>query len=853
MKIKHFDQDLGEWVIAGASNASNIELTNPAFTDENGNSISTDQGFTKLYNKIAKLEDNLAWVYLNGALGGGGGPGPGAGDSVTIDILGSNIIYTSTGTVKFEMMVNSGSARRSFDITIWDRETKKQIASFKKYSLSYFEVKIDNLTKDTKLEITAIDSNLNQAVPAIVNIIYGSIKLILQQDPPSTISRTGLGGMPVTFLIQNGIYKAVSNFSFFIDGKPIDEITGIEESELNLSYSIRDIIFNSGIIENTNAGKKYTFEAYATTDLEGTPIRSEVISFNVTIVESDSLTIITEDIGETPEEATLFSKGTQIKFDYLLSYRPSKYTPFTLMYKVYLADSTGRIGEPLLDQRITANKGILNTLAISTARDIPETKEGQYIEIELSAFAVDDPTDDSAKATKSVYALIGEADETVMKARNDNNQLLAYYSNITSFPNTASTLWNYAHSRPPATSINPFPYNGVFFGDPNEPIETRNKHKFYGGVNLHLVKTNGKTTGFMNTGPQGNTVPGIVLNGESHAYIESAHQMFPDVGDSTEVGFFHANGFNISLTYKTEDVTDTSGVVMSIGDYDGEFLRNGIEISLASARLRTKGIDSLEVKLPVDQLITVDIDVSREGSSSWYFKIYVNGVLSAVSRIEQKDIDWKFEQDLYFGCRNDKGILSRFANVTIYDIKIYTAPQTEVAIVQNYISATEQARLLNGVVDPSLDAELRTKNMFTPEGECLLWDYIHTNDFLDGASLYTALLGESGKDGATPYPIVKITETSNTATNFKINSTAIFSPDDKENVMSETFACTIEFKSKGATTPVMVRTPSGISSTDGVRIGLQGTSSLTYNAKNFEIYMGMMDDYKQQLFLPDSN
>ena len=35
-KIRHYDPASNSWVIDGASNASNIELSNPGFRDENG-------------------------------------------------------------------------------------------------------------------------------------------------------------------------------------------------------------------------------------------------------------------------------------------------------------------------------------------------------------------------------------------------------------------------------------------------------------------------------------------------------------------------------------------------------------------------------------------------------------------------------------------------------------------------------------------------------------------------------------------------------------------------------------------------------------------------------------------------
>lgn len=37
MKIKHYDEVTGRWVIDGASNASELELTNPGFLNEAGN------------------------------------------------------------------------------------------------------------------------------------------------------------------------------------------------------------------------------------------------------------------------------------------------------------------------------------------------------------------------------------------------------------------------------------------------------------------------------------------------------------------------------------------------------------------------------------------------------------------------------------------------------------------------------------------------------------------------------------------------------------------------------------------------------------------------------------------------
>jgi len=201
---------------------------------------------------------------------------------------------------------------------------------------------------------------------------------------------------------------------------------------------------------------------------------------------------------------------------------------------------------------------------------------------------------------------------------------------------------------------------------------------------------------------------------------------------------------------------------------------------------------------------------------------------------------------LYFGCRNNNGILSKYSNIILYDIKLYTSSQSDFAIVQNYISATEQAKLIGGQIDPSLDIELRSKNLFNEAGTCLIWDNAN-NSFYEGEQLFNILSAEM--ETHTPYPLVMIREAANSPTEFKAFSTAIFSADQKGEIMDKTFPCEIVFKNKLG--EALIQTPNGVSASNGVRIGLQGTSSLSYNAKNFELYMGNMDAAgKPLLFQP---
>lgn len=105
---------------------------------------------------------------------------------------------------------------------------------------------------------------------------------------------------------------------------------------------------------------------------------------------------------------------------------------------------------------------------------------------------------------------------------------------------------------------------------------------------------------------------------------------------------------------------------------------------------------------------------------------------------------------------------------------------------------------------------------------------------------------------STPYPLLFIEETSVSTTNLEAYSNAVFPASDKEVIMGSKFPCKITFKSEIGTT--VIETPNGVDSTNGVSIGLQGTSSLSYNAKNYELYLGNMDSTgKKLLFQPISD
>ena len=442
MKIKHYDPILEKWIVAGVSNADDLELTNPALTDEEGNSISLNQGITKIVNRINKIEDNVAWIYLNGAHGGGGSGGGGL-DNIKIEITEGNTIYTSTGVVKFNMLINNGSVSRSFTIIIKDVRTGKVLLTTRKYSLTRIPIEISDITENVELEISAYDSSENYAVPTYLNIIYGAIRLNLQSTPSKTITRGGLTQVPVNFTLTSNVSGAISSFVFKVGNTIIDEQTNITTSPRSLNYDLRDILFNRGLFPNIAAGNKFIFTAQGSTKLGESTINSNIITFDVTVVEADSLVIVTNNISETDseyEEITNFSQGSQLNFVYYLSYAPTKYNTFNVDYKIYKMLNGEKIDNtPIVSNTIpNVNKSINHVFALSTV-DFDISDENEYLMIELKAHSVSDPGDTSAQYTKNVYAIIKEADKVDLYANNDIGTLLAYYSRVSGFPVSTAT------------------------------------------------------------------------------------------------------------------------------------------------------------------------------------------------------------------------------------------------------------------------------------------------------------------------------------------------------------------------------------------------------------------------------
>lgn len=810
MKIKHYDKETNRWVIDGASNASELELTNPGFLNEAGESVSIDNGFTKLDNRMTQLEKNLAWVYLNGAKGGGGGEGGGGtSEEYTFDIEAKQF-YTSTSSVNIPFMIKSGSVKKSFTVVATDTATNRQLGSWKKYSLTRVSIDIDNLQGTTQIELSAYDSADNYVVPIYITVVAGAIQLVLNSTPPKTAYIGSASAITTSFRLTNNTGNSAS-FFLLMNEQIIKQIDNITESSRDIIEYLSEYIFAGD--EIPLAGTKHKFKAYATTELNGVNLSSSVITFDITVADGNKLTIITEDISEDSNNPTEYTKGSQIGFGYLLSYAPTTYATFNINYTI-----TTSAGVQVATGSITSvMKGILQRFTYGTT-GLDLTNNGEYLIITLSGYATDAPNNTDAQDTTEVYCRVIQGQSQVLYANNDRRTLIAAFNNTigSGFPNNTTGTWTYKWP-----SSGDFAYTGGFV---NSSLRDT-------GISIDLYKVNGVTNGFIK-----DNIPHIKLSGESYGLIKEFGTLLPD-SDIVDLSVF-ITGFNFSITYEANSTEDS--VICSMGKYENGELITGYEIRNSQVICRVGSQDESIVDIPSNTLLTIDLNVSKEaGADIWYFSIYINGVCSAPIRVNS--YDWKFGFPMTLGCRNAGGVLSNFTNVKIYDVKIYTSDLSDMAETQNAISATEQAQLVNGEVDSTLDNDLRSKNFFNSEGKCIIWDY-SSDSFLAGRSLYNTLV--ENMENTTPYPIVLVSETS-AESNFEDYTQYIYDEGNKDVVMAAKFPVAIKYHDKLNTTGLDITTQNGAA--EGPSISLQGTSSLTYTSKGYELYMGDADEHGNKL------
>lgn len=844
-KIKHWNETTQSWEIDGASNAANIELTNPAYLDENGDSISVDQGFTKVGNRLSKMEKNLAWIYQNGAKGGGGGGG-GGGESTeyTITVEEGNRVYTANTSVTIHITINGGSLRKIFQVEITNAQTGERLASPTVTGLTRTEITINGLSDSTQVLKISAHTGLYYASDYILTVVAGAIKLSRTRLPQTTIYPTTSVYSPIltatnstgdNLLIVVEYTKDEINYSRLTLENDIIENTG----QASYNFTLSEVAAFLNDKKTSEIGETYTFNIYVQGVLNDNLLKSNVISFSTTITAAGVLYILTYGINKSVpendgdlESLTRFVYGQSIQFDYELSFSDARFPMYTVDYEIcqcYFEDGVlvHKEDSKIVGQITPVERNKRTIFSCSTA-SLPsdtiydaEDNIFKFIRVKLTATSTIDPekTDE-----KIVYFTLSKVIEKYITATNFDRSLVCYFSPVMGVPMGNVTTWTYDNQN------TRFPYNtqGIV-------------HDRY--VSLNIYNANSVTNGYSSQG--------MHMTGKAYALLNL--NLFSSEADQTNL--ISGDGFTISTTFRTDGNIDPSDTVLSFGNYIDDNLAAGIEILAEKIRVLVNNQET-SLNITKGDLVTVDIVFEKyvglgdddDAPNHWFIKIYLNGVLSSLGSQPDSSFTsnalgtaWYFTTPICLGARVEGEEVISSANVHFYDFKIYSTALSDNEITQNYVSATIYSELANGASpQQTLQTELLSKNFIqiNTEGEyeSLLFDQGNPREYKDPDTLLSTLRAALA-DSKIPYPIVVINQLTPNS-NFYGTTQAQFSEDQKYIVTGEEYRYPInmDYYTMGNSSAIR------ISNESRMKISIQGTSSLQFVSKNYEIYMGKDSD-----------
>ena len=586
------------------------------------------------------------------------------------------------------------------------------------------------------------------------------------------------------------------------------------------------------------------FEIYAVGVLNDNILRSESVIFSCTIVQPNVLYILTYGVDKTVptnnielENLNKFIYGNSIQFNYQLTYSRVAYSYYNVYYTVtpcyfeegqIIGDTSREISGVINKVIKDSNQQFLfNTSSLpDTTIYNPDNNQYRFVRVTLHAISVDSNV---IEDTKVLYFTLQEATTKYITATNLNNSLFAYFSPVMGVPTGNITTWQYDNKN------TRFPYS-------NQGV-IQDRYITLQGHNL---------SGFM----QQTDMQGIHLSGKSYVDLELA--LFSE--NANEVNLLDGNGWTLSFTFRTDSNVDDSDVVVSMGKYNGTALTAGIEIR-ANRVIYAVQTSQYGKNLTKGDITTVDIVGQRYVGpgdtypNHWFIKTYVNGVLSLITSHTQSQMfntdnsgtyGWYFSDYMHIGGRVINGEVTDACSVHIYDFKGYSTALSDNEIIQNYISSTIYSQLgPNDNPDMSLQNELLQNNFIQigTDGNyhSILFDENDETEYKDANSLLNSLISALA-ESRIPYPIVVVNQLTSDS-NFLGITESKFNEDLKEVVMASRFPINIDYYTMGNTTPIRIANTLG----NGMSIGIQGTSSLRYNSKNYEIYMGQDDSGKDVL------
>lgn len=832
--------------VIATNNVANILVDDPRLVD-------TQQSLAEILYKIGtnlqELRNNVAWLYEYGGTGSGSGGGgnKSGSDTAKFECLNKeltkngsdDIIYISDNKimVKYRIFQKKGSELYSHSVFV-NGVAKIKGQPLKSNQDTYVTLSDLSITENNVIRFSAETADGYNIDDYTLKIISGSISIVSStvKNNGSISHYYGTGDIEIDYSIINRVKGASTVLEI--------KLNNLEDTKLQKTFNIDGTInYRLKVMEQLNNGNQletgvgYTVTAQAFTVLNGVSIPSEIYTFVASLLDNKSLIVTTNGISEmsTPDDdlnLKTYSQGSDLSFYYTLN--AASYNSFRCAFEIVTAKNEvlatigsiyppGRVFDKVdtshdlwLDNKLVF-KDVSNNFSYSTNK-IDREKLG-ILYVRIYAWSSDG----------TLGSGIGKENEPIKivkcKIERTDKSVPSYTSNKkTCFVNLDC------------------PQN---FSDYQDKSIITLKEKIY-NINSDIVDhvqlltlhdTNGVGNGIIKNKLTDNNAA-LRVSGESYAHLNLNYF------NETNLGSWSVNnsGFTFSLTFKCDNHPNDNGTIFSYGNYDnnGELI-SGIDVSLELAKLvyiDGSKVRTVSKRLIQNTLTTIDFVCEKKSSEGvGFMKIYIDGVCEVAGIIENinKLSLGLLNQGAYIGCKKVNGKLTNFCDVNVHNLRIYQSSLEIPDLVNNYIiNHAFLHKLEDGSFNYTIIDRLKEQNFIDPNWNCTLWDYSQViPTWKTGNELYSQI-------NANPVmPVLLLSETTPNSTFHDMYNTS-YNEANAKAAQRYRAACNMVYKDINGTT-IQIK---------DVATSLQGTSSMSYMAKNLELYFGSTDDGQLRLFTP---
>ena len=889
---------------SSAFDASNYE-------DDDSNIITIDEALYQLKKEIRETKEGVAWVYKNGTIGGGGGTGGGnisfKVDSPNYQITNGQIIVNNGDNVPLNFSIKGSGIGRKMIITIRDKDgnvydgyrNATYVVSSKSTTIT-----IPSITSDTYIEFSGYDAEtLSMIEPYTLNIKVAALKItgpdaiqIPQSDTEYIVeySIETTDGQMTTLVLTTEIegkkytynhpsyftYNtkiALNIFDIFVDdnGNKLDLYDAISRGAA-LNFTINATIVSGGYNAKCLTSVVVTDPTKITIDI----IPLDNISSAIKDSADEDYYVQIENFDNTIIPGYQYIENNNIIFTVKLYFSTQQYRMY---YELYQFDDNNN---PVT---IFKKGNFENYLDISnqptgttyyqpsTQITIPYTSldninPSKPVFVYIKAWDKVDPTTYTGEVTKwfgiqndstwqAFYPAMSGKD-----AYDNYMNYLYYYWNQNAISDIPGDIWQSER---------------IYKGSLTTSQTIKGRVKYYNCNNI--------TNGLVLRG--GGLYDNNMMRLSSNAYAiitdNSENNFIPFKANSDKNWMFDANGWTMSFLINTDIQPDIDNVIISYANYDAlDNFIEGIYITTEDVKVILKDtagkIDkfNLSAKLAQGMLNQIDI-VFKPGTkydTKGQLKLYINGVLAAAGISADGYFDFNdtnksvtsIETPFTFAAKNStRSGVSKQADVNFYRIMFYKRWLSDFHIVKNYIQGQAEVNLLpDGNIDTATNIELRNRNFFFGnDGKCSLIDDRESN-WTTNCERVTDLYSKLTADGKNPLPIVLVTIDDTQGDDFRnvVNSrysenevAADKKAEESQKKITKKYTAAFDIipaKSTAATAFSIGVGKVNSATTDFSQTGkpwitLQGTSTLGYLSKNFQIGFGNSDtkgDHLVQVF-----